>query len=70
MEFCTAGHENLKSFKSTVKRTTFEKLDFSRFLRGQKNEKKYCFPKLKSTRKWSMEFRAPRHKNGKASKVL
>ncbi len=31
----------MKSFKSTVKRTTFEKLDFSRFPKGQKFQKKH-----------------------------
>ena len=45
MEFRAPRHKKWKSFKSTAKRTTFEKLDFSRFLQGQKNEKKYCFPK-------------------------
>ncbi len=45
MEFRTPRQENLKSFKSTVKRTTFEKLDFSRFLKGKKFQKNKLFEK-------------------------
>ena len=60
----------MKSFRSTVKRTTFEKLDFPRFLQGKKIEKSTIFQKPEKYWKMSMEFHTARPKIGKASKVL